>query len=189
MDLQRVAVKVFAPEGGAIPLPEFIPVFHSWIQGRRVGGTLIDVADYGHLSNGPGVVLIGHDADYFMDTSEGPFGLIYNRKRGLEGSAADRWRSCFGAALKACAELEKDFKGKLKFRAADSLVIFNDRLETPNEESTFSAVRADLESTAAEIYGGKVELTRREDDPRSRLAVEVRASENVALSDLVSRLK
>ena len=189
MELRRIAVKVFVSEGGSIPLSEFIPVFHAWIQGRRVGGTLIDVADYGHLPNGPGVVLIGHDADYFMDTSEGPFGLIYNRKQGLEGTGSDRWRSCFGAALIACARLEEDFKGRLKFRAKDALVIFNDRLETPNEESTFSTVRADLESAAAEIYGGKVELKRREDDARSRLAVEVHAAKNVALAELVSRLK
>ena len=189
MDLQRVAVKFFASEGGSIPLHEFIPVFHAWIQGKRVGGIPIDVSDYSHVENGPGVVLIGHDADYFMDASEGPFGLLYNRKRGLEGSINDRWHTCFREALAACALLEEAFKGRLRFRANEALVILNDRLATPNEKSAFSSVGGLLGKATAEIFGGESKLTRRDDDPRSRLAVTVRGPKATDIAGLLSRLK
>jgi len=85
MELQKVVVKFFAADPASVKLDEFIPVFHRWIQKHAVDGMLIDVADYGHLPQGPGVVLVAHEADYFMDTMEGPLGLLYNRKASSSG--------------------------------------------------------------------------------------------------------
>ena len=53
---------------------------------------MIDVANYAHVPKGPGVALIGHGTDYFIDEGEGRLGLLYNRKRGAPdaGAAARR---------------------------------------------------------------------------------------------------
>ena len=51
--------------GGADSLvPTLIATFHQWIASNALGEILIDVADYSHVPNGPGVVLIGYDYNY-----------------------------------------------------------------------------------------------------------------------------
>src|ERR1700730_17812936 len=83
MDAQRLQLKIFVEPGsaGAIDREAFIPVFHRWIKERLLPELLVDVANYAHVPEGPGVVLIGHGADYFMDQGEGRLGLLHNRKR------------------------------------------------------------------------------------------------------------
>ena len=85
--------------------------------------------------------------------------------------------------------MEEAFKGKLKFRADEALVIFNDRLETPNEDEAFDAVDRTLGKVTAEIFGGESNLVRRDDDPRSRLAVMVKGPKAADIADVLTRLK
>jgi len=191
LDLQRIVIKFFAVNPAPADPGTFIPILHRWIQTRRVEGMLVDVADYGHLPDGPGVVLIGHEADYFLDSMEGPFGLLYSRKAPLSGSLADRIRAAFRAALVACARLEEEpeFKGTLKFKAGEPLFIANDRLLAPNTEETFAALRPELEGALRSIYGGaQVALVRDARDPRSRLTVRITTSEPVEVATLLSRI-
>ena len=176
MDVQKIAVKFFAADAPALRLEEFIPVFHRWIQERRVDGTLVDVADYSHLANGPGVMLVGHEADYSMDAAEGPLGLLYSRKMALDGPPADRIRAAFRSAQEACAKLEEDLKGRIQFDTRKALVILNDRLGAPNSEETMAAFRPPLESALAAVYpGAKPAVWRDVADPRRRFAVHVQA--------------
>jgi hypothetical protein len=189
-DSHKLAVKLFARDPGAVALDAFIPVFHRWIQERRVEGILVDVADYTHLHDGPGVVLVGHEADYSMDRSEGPLGLLYSRKQSLPGAPAERIRAAFLAALAGAAKLEAEpeFRGKLKFRAEEALVLSNDRLLAPNAEATFAAWRPHLLQAFGGVYrGARVELAREATDPRRRFAVRVRTPEPVGASDLIAR--
>ncbi len=79
--IQHVMVKVFAREPVSIDLGEAIPIFHRWIQDHVCPELLIDVADYRHVPNGPGVMLIGHEANYSLDMTKGRLGLLYNRKQ------------------------------------------------------------------------------------------------------------
>src|ERR1051325_6327411 len=80
MDLHKFCIKYFAEDPSAVRLDAVIPVYHRWIQKQAVEGMLVDVADYGHLPQSPGVMLVAHEADYAMDSMEGPLGLLYNRK-------------------------------------------------------------------------------------------------------------
>jgi hypothetical protein len=76
----------------------------------------IDVANYGHVRQGPGVVLIGRGADYFKDEGEGAPGLLHNRKRA--GLAPDeRLSDLARRTLHAASLLERDLAltGKIKF--------------------------------------------------------------------------
>ena len=194
MDLQKIIVKFYVTEPGAVALPEFIPVFHHWIQKQSenmVGGLLIDVADYSHVQEGPGVVLIGHEADYFMDTAEGPLGLLYNRKSPLNGSAADRLRATFRQALTACAALEQEpeLKGKIAFRGERARFIIDDRLIAPNTDETFAAVKPDLERFLQTLYAGSsFEIKRDGSDRRRRFTVNIQCSDPVEISSLLPRL-
>jgi len=191
LDLNKVVVKFFAERPEAVTFEEFIPVFHRWIQKHAVEGMLIDVADYGHLPQGPGVGLVAHEADYFIDTMEGPLGLLYNRKTAAEGRLSDRIASAFKAALGACMKLETEpeFQGRLKFKAGEALVIANDRLNAPNTEEGFQALRPELAAALAKVYPGNIEVRRSSTDPRSRLTVTVSSREPVSgVATLLSRL-
>jgi hypothetical protein len=191
MDLHKIVVKFFAADAPSVKLDEFIPVFHRWIQKHAVEGMLIDVADYGHLPQGPGVVLVAHEADYFMDTMEGPLGLLYNRKTSQAGRLSDRIAAAFKAALSACAklEVEPEFRGRLKFRAEEALFLANDRLNAPNNDDSFESLRSDLSDALGKVYPSKVDLRRVSEDPRSRLAVRVTSREPVAdVTSLLARL-
>ncbi|HEV8246140.1 MAG TPA: hypothetical protein VGP93_10250, partial [Polyangiaceae bacterium] len=78
MESPKIQVKYFAVE--PIALEHFVPVFHRFIRDHVLDELLIDVADYAHVHHGPGVVLVGHAADYYMDQGEGRLGLLYSRK-------------------------------------------------------------------------------------------------------------
>ena len=191
MDLHKFCVKIYAEDPGATRLDAFIPVFHRWIQKQAVEGMLIDVADYGHLPQGPGVLLVGHEADYAMDGMEGPLGMLYTRKTSVGGRLSDRIAGAFWAALGACVKLENEpeFQGKLRFDAGRALFIGNDRLNAPNTEEAFQALRSDLSAALAKIYPANFELRRLTLDPRARLTIQVASLEPVRdVSSLLARL-
>ena len=66
-DLQRIVVKFHLDDGSPVELDKVIPVFHRWIQTGAVEGLLIDVADYSHVPQGPGVMLIAHEGNYALE--------------------------------------------------------------------------------------------------------------------------
>src|ERR1700738_1486571 len=101
MNLQHVNVKLLIEDFGDAGLERLIPVFHGWIQDRARPELLLDIADYRHVPAGPGVVLIGHEANYSVDNTDNRMGVRYNRKAELEGSNQERLAQ--GAAAAPCA--------------------------------------------------------------------------------------
>src|SRR5688572_7795266 len=75
MELQKLNVKLFVEQPNAIPLADFIEIFHSWIQ--ATDGVYHDVADYSHMQAGPGIVLVAHDAHVSIDESGNRRGLVF----------------------------------------------------------------------------------------------------------------
>ena len=85
--IQHVRVKIFARE--SVDLGAAIPVFHRWIQDRVCPEMLIDVADYRHVPNGPGVVLMGHEASYSLDNTKGRLGPALQPQTGGRRGAGE----------------------------------------------------------------------------------------------------
>src|ERR1700752_1933862 len=129
MNPQRLAIKLFATR--AIPREElhpFIGVFHRCIQEAAVRGLLIDVADYAHVPDGPGVILIGHDVDYGIDLAGGRTGLLTTRKRAGDAGLAELFRDTLAKALAVARAIETDDTVSVRF-APDAIEIsFPDRL-------------------------------------------------------------
>lgn len=175
--LDRICVKFYARDPAALDPAEIIPVFHRWIQHGAVGGLPIDVADYSHVPDGPGVILIGHEVDYYIDGSGGSPGLLYSRKRLASGTHAERLRGAIETAARACRLLEAEpalrDKG-LEFDGGRFRVIVNDRLGAPNSDETLAALGPDLERVLATLYPDRPFTVRRDaSDPRDRFAIEV----------------
>ena len=166
---QHINVKVFIKDPSAIHLDAAVGVFHQWIKDAVGPELLIDVADYMHVPEGPGILLIGHEANYSLDEREGRAGLLYNRKAPLEGTFQSRLAQAHQAALAACDRLEQDpaFRGKLSFDRSNLEVFVNDRLLAPNTDETWQALQPEL----AKYFSGS-KITRK-GEPRDLFRVEV----------------
>src|SRR5258708_29856126 len=118
MDAQKLQLKIYATPDSArdIQLESFVVVFHRWIKEHVLPELLIDVASYAHVPEGPGVALIGHGSDYFMDEGEGRLGLLHNRKR-CGPPPADRLSDLPRRTLYAPVLLEREpsLSGKIHF--------------------------------------------------------------------------
>src|SRR5690242_1533287 len=149
MQANRIQAKFFAskfPEPGAL-----IPVFHTWIREKKLDELAIDVADYEHVHEGPGVVLVGHAFDYYWDLGEGRPGLLYMRKRDAPAPET-RLTDAVRRALVGCRLLEQD--AGLAFQTGELLVRLPDRLRAPADDAGFAALRAELEPIVAKLYAG-----------------------------------
>ena len=155
MELQHVNVKIYVDGDLAIDPAKFIDVFHEWIREHTLDELLIDVADYRHVPAGPGVMLIGHEADYSMDNAGDRWGLRYNRKAAVDGSNDDRLRQALRSAARACQLLEAHFNGPepLRFSRRAFELFINDRALAPNTPETLAACRPILESFLASALG------------------------------------
>ena len=61
----------FLKDADALNQDEVLKLFHEWIQEDRIDDLLIDVADYRHVPDGPGVILVAHNAFYSLDNAAG----------------------------------------------------------------------------------------------------------------------
>lgn len=176
MELQHVNVKIFVDGDLPFEPARFIDVFHAWIREETLNELLIDVADYRHVPHGPGVLLVGHEADYSMDQTGGRFGLRYNRKAPLDGSNEDRLRQALGSAAHACQLLETHFEndGPLKFNRTEFELFINDRALAPNTSETFDACKPLVESFVSNVLGDPECTVEHNVDSRSRFGVVVR---------------
>jgi hypothetical protein len=179
MTPHRIAVKFFAaPDpAAAIDLHPFVGIFHRFIQKAALPGLLLDVADYAHVPEGPGVVLIGHDVDYAIDLGAGQTGLLTTRKR-LDGAPlAESLRDTLRRALAALAAVEAEAEAKLRFATGAFRLDVLDRLAAPNRAEGFAAVQQAATPVLAALYGAGAFRVERVSavDPRRPLALQVSA--------------
>jgi hypothetical protein len=188
---RRIKVKFFVQDGAAVDLHTIAPIFHRWIQEHRVGGLLLDVADYKHVQDGPGIVLIGHEADYGMDMGGGRPGLVYDRKRGWDesDSLSGRVRTVVQAALQGCQALveEQTMAGRIHFRLDEAELSLVDRLNTPNQAETFAALSADIRAALDPIYGANgYTLEQASSDPRHSLTFRIHTHNPPSLAAMLA---
>lgn len=187
MSLQHINIKFFVENPEAVKVEKFRGVFNEWIQKHALEELLIDVADYRHLHHGPGMILVGHEANYSLDNVEGRLGLLYNRKAPLEGATRENLAQAARAALTAAKLLEKE---GVKLNTREAQIIVNDRLSAPNTDETFAALEADLKDFFGSLYkSADFELSRSTADPRERFTVNVKTSATLNVDTLLQNLK
>jgi hypothetical protein len=178
MELQHVNVKVFVEGELPVEPEQFIPVFHGWVQEQAGDTVLIDVADYSHVPNGPGVMLIGLEEDLSIDNTGGRWGLLHNRKGALDGGNTDRIRAALRRTATACLRLEEQFSAEgLRFSRGEFEVLINDRALAPNTPKTWQAARPEIEAGLQSALGHDRFTLEHHSDPRSRFRVSVRCTE------------
>jgi len=190
MDLHKINVKFFTEKGSEIPLGDFIPVFHRWIQLDLLEGMLVDVAEYTHVSEGPGVLIIAHEANYSLDEMDGKRGFLYSQKRAGEKKPAEHLKTAFRRALQAAALLEQEpeFAGKLKFAVNHLQVSVNDRLAAPHTAEAHEELEKVLKPLLDYLYDGAHHLILAEKNPKKRTGFEVKIDKSVDLNALLGKL-
>lgn len=183
---QRINAKLFVTDETAVSLTAIIPVFHRWIQTQAVPGLLIDVADYKHVKDGPGILIIGHEGDYALDQENGRSGLLYTRKREWHtDDFKDRLRLVIGLAVQATQILANEESLSIEFRTDELRLTFPDRLNAPNTPETLATLQDDITAVLTEIYGSDgITLTAASDDVKRPFAVQATIPNAPALADL-----
>lgn len=186
--IKKPQVKLYLAEGAKVDLDAIVPVFHRFIRDSALGGELvIDVADYAHVPDGPGVVLIGDASDYYLDSGEGRPGLLYSRKRRAADDPVDAIGDALRRALNACRLLEAEPLG-FRFRTDELLFRVNDRLSAPNTKEGLEAARPSLETALKKLYGSTAFELAQRGEQRELLSIAVTAPGAPAISVLLERL-
>lgn len=195
MKPQRVSAKLYvlpdspAGEATAPELSPFIGMFHRFVQEKALPGLLLDVADYAHVPDGPGILLVGHDVDYGIDLAEGRPGLLVTRKRYGELPAAEALRSTLHSALLAADAIERDGSGGIRFGTGAVAIQLLDRLACPNDDEHYEQAVKELSPVLSRLYGEKHEISRSHaDEPRKPLTLRVDAPDAGAAAKLADRL-
>lgn len=194
MDAQQIEIKWYAAPGHQVDADELTRIFHAWIQESRVPeDMLVDVTDYSHVHEGPGVMLIAHGAHYAMDSGRGRLGLLYSRKRALpDADFADRLRKCFHASLHAATMLEQDpaLAGKLRFRTDEVLFRIQNRLHAPPTRETFDRIEPALQALLDQLWGPGIAIPEMvKDDPREAFGVAIKSTATPTVADLFAKLR
>lgn len=179
MDIQQLSVKIFARPGD-FDQEALIPIFHRWIREKRLGDELllIDVTDYRHVVDGPGVMLIGHEVNLGLDQIGRRLGLKVVRKRDEIGDARARLREGFRHAMFACHALasEPTLHGQLHFEAGDVELRVMSRLAAPQSPETYAAFLPVLRPFLEELYGTADIAYEHLSDPKQTFGVRVRVA-------------
>jgi hypothetical protein len=188
MDLQHINLKFFIENGESLNLESFHGVFNKWIQKSLTDDLLVDVAEYLHVHNGPGILLIGYNANYSLDNTAGRLGLLYNRKEKVTGTNQQKLAQAAHAALSVMQILEKE--NRVRFIGNEVQLIINDRLLTPNTAETFSELKSDLEAFFGTLFkGSNVTLVHSSaSEPRARFAVDVKSASAFDVQSLLDNI-
>lgn len=191
MDLRKINLKFFLDKGEDVPLASFVPAFLRWIQEDKLEGLLVDLTEYNHVHQGPGVLLMADEANYSVDETDGKRGLLYNQKRTPEKSSQEHLETAFRRALKACALLEKEpeLGGRLKFAVHHLQIFVNDRLEAPYSAQSLEELEGTISPFLTWLYGGEKYLLLHEKNPRKRTGFEVKFGKAPVLETLLKKLE
>jgi hypothetical protein len=192
MQVQQLEVKLFVDTAGtAIDQATLIPIFHRWIRDDAFGKDvlLIDVADYRHVPDGPGVMLVADGAQWRVDEGEGQIGLLFARRRDEPGDAADKLAEAYRHALTACQLLEKEATlAGVRFRVDRSRITVMSRFVADGDAASFGSFEPAVRAFGAALYPQATLEVEHVNRPREALTVELRSSAAPSAAELLARL-
>ena len=154
MDLQKFGIKLYLTTNGSFDSKDFIPVFHNWIQDKALSDhILIDVADYSHIPDGPGVMLIAHEGHFSLDQENRQPGMMYMRRSELEGDFKKRFIHVLSIAIQAANRLRNNKINKeVDFIHNSFRFMTNDRRVAENTYENQNLYKDKVQSALSELY-------------------------------------
>ncbi|MBK7579364.1 MAG: hypothetical protein IPI67_04075 [Myxococcales bacterium] len=184
MKTRRIELS-FPFEPGCLPDPELVvPIFHAWIRERALDEVLVDVARYGHVSEGPAVLLCGQATDYVIDVTRAGKRFATLRKRDA-ASDQERLADVARHAVRAAVLLEQSLPS-VRLRTDLVTVRLIDRLNAPNTPQAFAALKEEV-AAFARGWLGDAEVVH-SDDPGGPLGFDLRRGRNEPVRSLLAGL-
>ena len=154
MQLQKFGVKLFLNTNGNYDSKDFIPVFHSWIQKKVVSDhLLIDVADYSHIQDGPGVMLIAHEGNFSLDQEGQQPGIMYMRKTDIHGDFKGRFIHVLSTATQVANKLsDNNINKEVDIIRNSFRFIANDRRVAENTIENQKLYRDEVQQALIELH-------------------------------------
>lgn len=185
-DIQKFDVSLEFDAGVTLPdETELILAFHTLIQGQSLNDTLIDVANYLHVTTGPGILLIGHKAFRAVKLDQAHAGISVSGRRFHKSADSSFLQQHVFALIEFGKALERYFEREL-FKSQSLTVRLNDRRYQLNDyspQSLLAAVDEDLRELGLDL----ARLGFRESDAREQLAIDVLLREPQDLNVLRDR--
>lgn len=190
MDLQRIDLKVFLDAPAGVKYEPVLTIFDRWRQQPDHPADWVDLADYGHMYQGPVMMMAGKRDRIAVDTNLPGAGILVQTQKGLSGSIGERFVEAFRRHFSMSVGLvaEPEFPAALSVRGGDWLVTINDRLQFPNNDATDQAVRPGVVAALDRLFGDTGYDLERDPDPQRRYAYRVRAEGNPTLAELAAKL-
>ena len=181
MELQKFGVKLFLETNGSHSSKEFIPVFHTWIQEKVVEDhLLIDVADYSHIPDGPGVMLIAHEGHFSLDQEKCQPGIMYMRRAKMGGDFKERFNQVLSTTIKAANQLRNnDITNNVDFISNLFRFIANDRLYAENTIDNQNLYKEEIQKLLDQIYPDSIVEYENMSGEKERLAFTIRLSDEI----------
>jgi hypothetical protein len=186
---KRLAIKLFFDNPEAITTNDIVSVFQGWIQDSRVEGLLIDVVDYHHVHNGPGIILIGHEGDYVYDFGDSRIGIQYTLKQTADFSLTEALAITLRRTLQAAYQLEseKSLNG-IHINASELQISFRDRLNYPNSADMWIEVIPEVQAILKDCYTPDLSISALEGDDREPLTLRVSSVESLSFTELLGNV-
>ena len=189
-NLQRIQIKILADAPPGLNLAPFLEIFGRWRHEKDDPALWVDLADYAHMSRGPGVVLIGHRISIGFDTDAPQPGIVFAARKGMSGSNGEKISAAFRWCLELAKRLtaEKEFPANVRLRTGEVELRFTDRLATPNTASTDAELRPVVTHALDALFGPGAYTLSPEQDPAECYGFRVWASKPKTLDSLLGRI-
>jgi len=181
MNLQKFGVKLFLNTNGSYSSKDFVPVFHNWIQKKAIDNhLLIDVTDYSHILDGPGVMLIAHEGNFSLDQESQHPGIMYMRKTEIAGCFTERFNTVLSTVVKAANRLnDNNIRKQVDFIPNSFRFITNDRLYAENTADNQDLYKRKIQKALEGKYSDSQFKFGDISDENERLAFTVNFSNNI----------
>ena len=185
MELKKFGVKLYLNTNGSFDSKDYIPVFHTWIQQKVVDDhLLIDVADYSHIADGPGVMLISHEGHISLDQENLQPGIMYMRKTDMAGSFKERFIKVLSIITKAANRLcDNNINKEIDFVKHSLRFITNDRRVAKNTVENQKLYQDAVQEALENKYPGKTWNIDNFASENERLAFTVNFSKDTDILD------
>lgn len=180
--LQKINVKLFLDAPPGFDSDPLLEIFGRWR--LETGEEIVDLADYAHVDDGPGCLLISHGWHFGIDFAGGKPGLYYSTRKGLSGAPSERFHQALAGLVQKSRRLlaEKELPRSVRPRCGELEFVLNDRLLAPNTDSADQELRPGLETLLRKLYGPGAAKLEREKDPGRRLGYRIDAPPGNKLS-------
>lgn len=152
LQLTQPVAKLYAQRSSFAP-DDVLHALHRFIQEDRFREIMpIDVVDYRHVTVGPVLLLVTHEAYVGLEREGGRIAHFYRQRRGSPEPAILAFRRAAAWALRTGRALDEALSGALALDPGELVVGCDDRLRAPNDAASFAALTPALDTLGGTLF-------------------------------------